>query len=235
MDNQPVEVRIAAAKADREAILAEYLTAKMIIEEEQRKLSSQFDDVPIRVKVRFQMAQDDLNAIDQTIENLQNGQKSEVTNKSYWEGKKQQAETELSALSEIDAMGRKGQEIKKRIEGYNNKLQAYSLNTDRRDLKKEAEERIRQEQQRSDELLALRRKNQQAEIDLMQEGADKKYAQLKLDYEIQIEELRKQEKKWREAQNGQLTEDQQAELDFGSQMADSEKQRETDDYLKGIL
>ena len=41
------------------------------------------------------MAQDDLNAIDQTIENLQNGQKSEVTNKSYWEGKKQQAMVEM--------------------------------------------------------------------------------------------------------------------------------------------
>ena len=114
-------------------------------------------------------------------------------------------------------------------------MQEYCLNTDRRDQKKEAEKHSRQEQQRSDKHLALRRKNQQAEIDLMQEGADKKYAQLKLDYEIQIEELRKQEKKWREAQNGQLTEDQQAELDFGSQMADSEKQRETDDYLKGIL
>ena len=72
-----------------------------------------------------------------------------------------------------------------------------------------------------DGTLALRRKNIQAEIDLMEEGIEKKKAIIKRDYEQQAEEIAKAAKKMADANkkngvsgnaNG-LTDEQQAEID----------------------
>lgn len=53
------------------------------------------------------------------------------------------------------------------------------------EAKKQAEEQLRQQEQLSEQLLSLRRKNQQEEIDLMDDGTEKKLAQIKSDYEEQ--------------------------------------------------
>ena len=62
------------------------------------------------------------------------------------------------------------------------------------------------------QLLALRRQNQQAEIDLMQEGSAKKIAQINLDYDNEIASILAKEKEWKEAQNGNLTQEQTIEI-----------------------
>lgn len=62
------------------------------------------------------------------------------------------------------------------------------------------------------ELLALRRQNQQAEIDLMQEGSAKKIAQIDLDYDNEIAAILAKEKEWKDAQNGNLTREQTIEI-----------------------
>ena len=62
------------------------------------------------------------------------------------------------------------------------------------------------------ELLALRRQNQQAEIDLMKEGSAKKIAQINLDYDNEIASILAKEKEWKEAQNGNLTQEQTIEI-----------------------
>ncbi len=62
------------------------------------------------------------------------------------------------------------------------------------------------------ELLALRRQNQQAEIDLMKEGSAKKIAQINLDYDNEIASILAKEKEWKEAQNGNLTREQTIEI-----------------------
>lgn len=62
------------------------------------------------------------------------------------------------------------------------------------------------------ELLVLRRQNQQAEIDLMQEGSAKKIAQINLDYDNEIAAILAKEKEWKDAQNGNLTREQTIEI-----------------------
>ena len=64
------------------------------------------------------------------------------------------------------------------------------------------------EEKRAEELLRLKKANLQAEIDLMQEGSEKKIAQINLNYKNEIDAIRKKELEWSSAQNGVLTADQ---------------------------
>lgn len=66
--------------------------------------------------------------------------------------------------------------------------------------------------QLQEELMALRRKNQREEIELLEEGRKKKIAQIKQNYAEEIAEIEKQESKWRNAQEGNLTREQSDEI-----------------------
>ena len=68
------------------------------------------------------------------------------------------------------------------------------------------------EEQRASELLKLQMKNRQAEIDLLKESGEKRRRQIRLDYDKEIAELAAQEKKWKDAQKGRLTGEQEATL-----------------------
>lgn len=70
----------------------------------------------------------------------------------------------------------------------------------------------KEEERMANELLALQQKNRQAEIDLLEESSEKKRRQIKENYDKELEELAKQEKRWREAQKGHLTKDQEEAL-----------------------
>lgn len=59
---------------------------------------------------------------------------------------------------------------------------------------KEADKRQKAEQKASDELLALKRQTQQSEIDIMQDGLDKKIAQINLDYDKEQDAIDKRER-----------------------------------------
>ncbi|MCS3351612.1 hypothetical protein NXY06_11260 [Bacteroides uniformis] len=68
------------------------------------------------------------------------------------------------------------------------------------------------EEQRASELLKLQMKNRQAEIDLLKESGEKRRRQIRLNYDKEIAELAAQEKKWRDAQKGSLTDEQESTL-----------------------
>lgn len=70
----------------------------------------------------------------------------------------------------------------------------------------------KEEEKRAEALTELQAKNRQAEIEQMKEGAEKKRAQLRLDYDKDMTELSKLEKEWRAAQNGELSNDQKDAL-----------------------
>ena len=67
---------------------------------------------------------------------------------------------------------------------------------------------LKEEEERAEALSELQAKNRQTEIDQMAEGAEKKRAQLRLDYDKDIAELAALEKEWRAAQKGVLTQEQ---------------------------
>jgi hypothetical protein len=66
--------------------------------------------------------------------------------------------------------------------------------------------------QRASELLKLQMKNRQSEIDLLKESGEKRRRQIRLNYDKEIAELAAQEKKWRDAQKGSLTDGQESSL-----------------------
>lgn len=100
---------------------------------------------------------------------------------------------------------------------------------------KQAKEQKKIQEKVNNELLELQRRNQQSQIDLMDEGAEKKLAQIDLEYDRAIDEIRKREKEWKDAQGGQLTEEQTKEIrtayvnEYVKKMR-SEQQVETDEF-----
>lgn len=78
---------------------------------------------------------------------------------------------------------------------------------------------LKDEEDRAEALTELQAKNRQTEIDQMAEGAEKKRAQLRLDYDKDIAELAELEKEWRAAQKGELTKEQTEALESARTLA----------------
>lgn len=103
-----------------------------------------------------------------------------------------------------------------RIKGLNENVEEAVSTTETKTVVSEDEKalklRKKLQQKIQDELLALRRQNQQSEIDLMKEGSDKKIAQINLDYDNEIAAILTKEKEWKDAQGGKLTKEQTVEI-----------------------
>lgn len=93
-----------------------------------------------------------------------------------------------------------------------------------KDAQKEADQQKKEQQQLAEELLQIRRTNQQNEINLMEDGAEKKRRQIELDYQKEIDEIKKQRKKWEDAQGGKLTSEQRDVL--GNRASNAMQSRE---------
>ena len=86
-----------------------------------------------------------------------------------------------------------------------------------------------QERKTNDELVRLQNANAQAEIDAMEKNSEKKLAQIRLNYEREIAEIKKQETKWREEQAGELSSEQQTAITAA--VKNAEKKRNSDTLL----
>ena len=85
------------------------------------------------------------------------------------------------------------------------------------------------------QLLSLHRQNQQDEINLMGEGTDKKLKQIDLDYQKQIDAIRKQEEEWSKAGNGKLTDKQAQKISEAYTNAESMRDKDISDVTEGQL
>ena len=86
-----------------------------------------------------------------------------------------------------------------------------------------------------EELLSLRRQNQQAEIDLMKEGTKKKLKQIDLDYQKELDAIKKQEKELSERQGGKLTSEQSVEISARYTNAENKRDKAIADVTKEQL
>lgn len=102
----------------------------------------------------------------------------------------------------------------------------------REKLKREADEQRKQQERLSEELLSLRRKNQQDEINLMEDGTEKKVAQIDLDYQKELDAIRKQEQEWTKANGGKLTQEQFIQISLSYSQAESKRDKSISDLNK---
>ena len=232
-NSKPVEVKLMEARSNREQIIREYNIARQILQEEQEKIKNfPFATIPIDVQIRFNNAQAALKGIDGTISGLES--QREASEKSY-----QQAYKEAKAVYEAKLKAvedaKKGTEsaYKKAVEELEAAEKSYkslggvtgdTLAKQENNAKKDAERQKKEQQQLAEELLQLRRTNQQEEINLMEEGSEKKRRQIELDYQREIDEIRKQRKKWEDEQGGKLTSEQRDVL--GNRASNAMQSRE---------
>lgn len=165
------------------------------------------------------------------LEDLQKARLNAVKNKKYWEEKKKEAEDSRNALDVSKKNSEEWNKYTKQIQEAQKQIDKYS------DSKsgKEAEKQKKEQQKTAEDLLSLRRQNQQAEIDLMEEGTEKKLKQIDLDYQKELDTIKKQEKDLSERQGGKLTSEQSAEISARYTNAENKRDKAIADITKEQL
>lgn len=161
----------------------------------------------------------------------QEDKKEEIRNKEYWENRKKEAENARNALDVSKKNSKEWNKYTKQIQEAQKQIDKYS------DSKsgKEAEKQKKDQQKSAEELLSLRRQNQQAEIDLMKEGTEKKLKQIDLDYQKELDAIKKQEKELSEKQKGKLTSEQSIEISDRYTNAENKRDKAIADITKEQL
>lgn len=125
-----------------------------------------------------------------------------IKSKKYWEDKKKEAQSKLDALSDIAAKGKQGDVLRKEIDGYNKKLDAFSVGSrsggnhsggrGHSGVASEIQEKkIVTPWGQSDEVAELAAKGIQSYIDAMQEGYEKEKKQRDFNHVQELADLDK--------------------------------------------
>ena len=144
---------------------------------------------------------------------------SQLDNKSW-------IDTSLSEALELRKLRKRNEQLKVEydkaveivVQGLKDRIKAEALANSQSKQKETTyskaidDKELEKQKKLQKELLALRRQNQQDEIDLMQEGSAKKIAQINLNYDNEIAAILAKEKEWKDAQNGNLTREQTIEI-----------------------
>ena len=169
-------------------------------------------------------------------------EKNKTTYKQDYEKAKKDWDDAKKKLSEIEKNKSKFtsklyEEAKKRVEttekAYKNLggITGSSLTKQ----EKAAEKQKKEQKKIAEQLLSLHRQNQQDEINLMREGTEKKLKQIDLDYQKQIDAIRKQEEEWSKAGNGKLTDKQAQKISEAYTNAESMRDKDISDVTEGQL
>ena len=169
-------------------------------------------------------------------------EKNKTTYKQDYEKAKKDWDDAKKKLSEIGKNKSKFtsklyEEAKKRVETTEKAYKNLGGITGSSLTKQEkADEKQKKEQKKTaEQLLSLHRQNQQDEINLMREGTEKKLKQIDLDYQKQIDAIRKQEEEWSKAGNGKLTDKQAQKISEAYTNAESMRDKDISDVTEGQL
>lgn len=185
---------------------------------------------------------EDINRYISALKNLQTTRANAVHDKEHWTNQKKEAETALNSIASsqkklLDAGNFKGidatvvknyKDNVKKLNEAEKELKVYDTSS-----KQESEsEKLRKQQEKSsEELLSLRRQNQQAEISLMKEGTEQKLKQIELDYQKETDAIKKQEKEWSKENNGKLTDEQSVQISLAYTGAEDKKDKGVEEVI----
>lgn len=168
-------------------------------------------------------------------------EKNKTTYKQDYEKAKKEWEDAKKKLSEIEKdkskfTSKQYEEAKKREETAEKAYKDLGGITGSALSKQEkaADKQKKDQQKSAEELLSLRRQNQQAEIDLMKEGTEKKLKQIDLDYQKELDAIKKQEKDLSERQGGKLTSEQSIEISTRYTNAEHKREKEIANVSKEL-
>ena len=170
-----------------------------------------------------EFSKEQLGLIRSALETEQKSRTNKTTYKQDYEKAQKEWEDAKKELSEIEKdkskfTSKQYEEAKKREEttekAYKNLggITGSSLTKQENQAKKEAENRLKQQEQLAEQLLSIRRKNQQDEINLMEDGTERKLKQIDLDYQRELDAIKKQRREWESLQGGKLTDEQMSTL-----------------------
>lgn len=160
-----------------------------------------------------------------------------IKNKEFWTTQKKEAEKALESIASsqkklmdaskfdgIDASVIKSyKDNVKKLKEAEKELKVYDSSSKQEsaaEKQKQEADKLRKDQQKSaEELLTLRRQNQQDEISLMKEGTEKKLKQIDLDYQKELDAIEKQRTEWEKTQKGKLTSEQESQLSISEENA----------------
>lgn len=184
----------------------------------------------------------DLESVISSINGALAKKKSPTTYKQDYEKAKKDWDDAKKKLSEIEKDKSKFtsklyEEAKKRVETTEKAYKNLGGITGSSLTKQEkADEKQKKEQKKTaEQLLSLHRQNQQDEINLMREGTEKKLKQIDLDYQKQIDAIRKQEEEWSKAGNGKLADKQAQKISEAYTNAESMRDKDISDVTEGQL
>ncbi|WP_291528854.1 tape measure protein [Bacteroides sp. UBA939] len=258
---KPVEVKLLEAQTDLNQIQKEFDRAKKKLDEEHAKLKDNpFYVIPFHIQIEVDNLDSKLKKAKDFIATLlgtKSESKAETKDYDYWDKQKKEAD---KALKDIDSTQKKLMDAGKFNGIDTSVVESYKKNSK---LLKEAEKELgvydssskqknqaasetkklrKQQEQIAEEHLSLRRKNQQDEINLMEEGSEKKLAQIELDYQKEIDAIKKLEEDWSKANGGKLTDKQSETISNAHNNAESERMKgiadigkKEEEHLKELL
>lgn len=184
----------------------------------------------------------DLESVISSINGALAKKKSPTTYKQDYEKAKKDWDDAKKKLSEIEKDKSKFtsklyEEAKKRVETTEKAYKNWGGITDSSLTRQEnlAKKQKENQEKLDGQLLSLHRQNQQDEINLMREGTEKKLKQIDLDYQKQIDAIRKQEEEWSKAGNGKLTDKQAQKISEAYTNAESMRDKDISDVTEGQL
>lgn len=240
-------------KEAQSAVNADYINARLeeakkLSDDELRKFISQWKSTSSKVTGDMigEFSRDEVASFIKSLETLQSAREKLAKNKSYWEKQKKEAEKNLDSIASsqkklMDAGKFKGidpttvnnyKDNVKKLKEAEKELKVYDSYSKQ---EKESEKQKKKQQKLSDELLSLRRQNQQDEINLLKDNSEKKLKQIDLNYQKELDAIKKQEREWSKEQGGTLTHEQSVEISTRYSNAEKKKDKEIADVTKEQL
>ena len=206
------------------------------------------DAMAIVTSIGGEVSLEQLRTIKSALETEQKSRTEKTTYAEDYEQARKDWETAKKELQKIEAdkdnfTSKQYEDAKKRVETTEKAYKKLGglTGTALSKQQKEADKEKKSRQKLSDQLLALQEKNQQAEVNLMKEGTEKKLAQIDADYSAQKAAIARQQRDLAESNkqsgitstnaNG-LTTDQQAEIDRANELATESRKKQIEDVYR---